>query len=167
MLDVPHFRQRTAWSCGPACVRMVLDYYGKEIAEADLVKMLGAGVGPGCPPKAMIRYFKQRKLQAVHANDLGLNGLRMNIARGWPVIVAYQDHPWKRGKFEHYWDNGHYAVVIDATPDRITICDPSSKRPRRHVTAADFLERWRDITSDGTIFLRWGLAIGPKSPKRR
>jgi ABC-type bacteriocin/lantibiotic exporter with double-glycine peptidase domain len=42
-LNVPHFKQSTGSTCTPACVRMVLAYYGRTYSEEELAQALGAG----------------------------------------------------------------------------------------------------------------------------
>src|ERR1700730_3969673 len=42
-LNVPHYKQCTGSSCTPACVRMVLAYYGRTYSENELAQALGTG----------------------------------------------------------------------------------------------------------------------------
>src|SRR5262245_25086094 len=39
-LDLPHFRQEADYTCVPACVRMILAYYGRDIPEAEIAAVL-------------------------------------------------------------------------------------------------------------------------------
>lgn len=40
-LPVPHFKQSRDGYCLPACMRMVLAYYGHSVTEHELVTLLG------------------------------------------------------------------------------------------------------------------------------
>ncbi len=40
-LPLPHHSQEEEYSCTPACVRMVLAYYGLSLPEADVAQSLG------------------------------------------------------------------------------------------------------------------------------
>ena len=94
--------------------------------------------------------------------DVGLT------AKGWPVIVAYQDWPHRPSETDlsRTFDNGHYAVVCGVEGDRVYLMDPSSARKRRSIDCRKFVSRWRDIEGNGLIYTRWGLAIGPLYTRR-
>ena len=162
-LPVPHYRQGKAWSCGPACVRMILAFYGETVSEAELVEALGANERDGTHPRSIVAHMRLRGLRIRQIGDSGMHGLALEAGRSRPVIVGYQD--WsgcRRPDYSTSWDHGHYAIVIGHKDDRIWLCDPSSKRKRRSLAAEDFLSRWRDIDSAGRIYRQWGLSVGPR-----
>lgn len=162
MLDVPHLRQLRSWSCGPACVRMVLRYYGQDFSEADLIEALGSNERDGTAPPRLAAFFRQAGLVPHAHRNMGIAKLARVVGTlGQPCIVALQ--AWGRGA-DHStsWDHGHYSIVIAADDRRVTLVDPSSKRPRRHFNTEDFLSRWRDIDANGKLYIRWGASIGPR-----
>ena len=162
MLKVPHIRQLRDWSCGPACVSMVLRYHGITESEVSLIEALGSTESDGTSPNAIADYFDSAGYDVHYASSL--RSLRRMTEIGCPVIVAYQDwaHKPSRTDYATSWDNGHYAVVVAADSDSVTLCDPSSRRHRRRIPSADFVKRWRDITNEGRIYRQWGCAVGPK-----
>jgi hypothetical protein len=91
------------------------------------------------------------------------------LERGWPVIVAYQAwaHRPSQTDLKKCWDNGHYSVVIGMEDARIWLVDPSSARKRRSLDAQDFVAHWRDIETNGRIYRRWGVAVGPRYKRRQ
>ena len=161
MLDVPHLRQLRSWSCGPACVRMVLRYFGQDASESDLIEELDCDGRNGTSPERLVQYLRRMGF-SVRAGILSLQDLQLSASRSRPSIVAYQDWARPRVDYATSWDHGHYAIVVGADDRRIMLCDPSSKRPRRYLKPDDFLSRWHDIESDGTIYRQWGLSVGPK-----
>lgn len=164
ILQVPHLRQQRDWSCGPACVRMVLRYFGEDVSESDLIEALSASDRDGTSPERIMQHLRARGLAVRQRRKADIRWLQLQASARTPVLVACQDWAHKPGRtdYAHSWDNGHYAVVVAASPETVTLCDPSSKRPRRHIPAADFLARWRDISSDGKLYKQWGCVVGPK-----
>jgi predicted double-glycine peptidase len=153
-LKVLHYRQSRPWSCGPACVRIILSLYGIEEAERDLIDEMGASALTGTAPRAIERALGGRGIGFAKVTNFH----RLRTAKR-PAIVAYQDHGPRGTDYATSWDHGHYAVIIAASRDRVTLSDPSSKRPRRHLNTADFLSRWHDIDAAGTVYRQWGLLI--------
>ena len=162
MLAVPHLRQLRAWSCGPACVNMLLRYYGVTESEAYLVDALQANERDGTAPEAIRRFLVGRGFRTSRRGTLA--DLANAIKRGRPVIVDYQDHGPRGVNYADAWDHGHYAVCVGVSETHVMLCDPSSKRPRRHLKTADFLARWHDIGFGlkPKFYVQWGLSVGPK-----
>jgi ABC-type bacteriocin/lantibiotic exporter with double-glycine peptidase domain len=40
LLNVPHSQQQAEFACVPACVKMVLAFYGVEVSEEDLTRLM-------------------------------------------------------------------------------------------------------------------------------
>ena len=168
MLAVPHIRQRTNYSCGPACLASVLAFHGKAIDEQTLIRRTGATPEDGLSPAAIAKFLKASRYSHKQQARMTLSLLRAYLDRGWPVIVAYQAWPHKPSETDlgRSWDHGHYSVVVSVDAGRVCLVDPSSKRPRRFLDAAKFIASWRDIETNGRIYRRWGVAIGPRYTRR-
>ena len=138
---------------------MILAFYGGAECEDDLIDELGASAKAGTSPDAIERAFRKRGFSCREIVNLHT----LKSARH-PVIVDYQDHGPRGTDYAAVWDHGHYAVVVNADRQRITLADPSSKRPRRHLKTADFLARWHDIGFGlkPKFYVQWGLSVGPK-----
>lgn len=54
-MHVPHFEQELDYSCLPACVRMVLAFYGYECIEGELRALLKTRPGGTSPVQVMWR----------------------------------------------------------------------------------------------------------------
>ena len=164
VLEVPHVKQSTAYSCGPACATIVLRHYGYKAKEKLMIKRLGASPEDGVPPKDLVRWFRNRRFRIKQHHKANLKTLEAHLTEGWPVIVAYQDHAVRPSEVDYTtsWDHGHYAVVVGFDEEKIYLADPSSLKTKRGLVKEDFLGRWRDITTGGTIYHRWMVAIGPR-----
>lgn len=169
MLDVKHIRQSTNYSCGPACLAMVLAYHGHNVSEEWLIKRTGATPEDGLSPSRMTRFLRSARHSHKQHQRMTLSLLSSYLDRGWPVIVAYQAWPHKPSQTDlgASWDNGHYSIVACLSDGRVGLVDPSSKRPRRWLDADRFIASWRDIETRGDrIYRRWGVAVGPRYKRK-
>lgn len=169
MLAVPHYRQRTNYTCGPACLRMVLDYWGKSLSEDTLTRRTGATPEDGLSPAGIVKFLRRNRYSHKQQQRMTLSLLNKYLQRGWPVIVAYQAWPHKPSQTDlgKSWDHGHYSVVVGLSDGRVCLVDPSSKRARRFLDADKFIASWRDIETRGDrIYRRWGVAVGPRYRRR-
>lgn len=168
MLAVPHIRQRTNYSCGPACLSMVLAFHGNAIDEQTLIRRTGATPENGLSPAGIARFLRASRYSHKQQQRMTLALLTAYIDRGWPVVVAYQAWPHKPSQTDlgQCWDHGHYSVVVGVADNFVWLVDPSSKRKRRRVEKTAFVASWRDIETNGRIYRRWGVAIGPRYTRR-
>lgn len=168
MLDVTHIRQRTNYSCGPACLSMVLAFHGKTLDEQTLIRRTGTTPEDGLSPAGIARFLRKSRYSHKQQQRMTLSLLGAYLERGWPVIVAYQAWPHKPSETDlgRSWDHGHYSVVVGIRDARVCLVDPSSRRKRRWLDADTFIASWRDIENSGRIYRRWGVAIGPRYKRR-
>lgn len=141
---------------------MVLRYFDHEETEGDLVDAMQSNPEVGTAPGSIALYLRKHQLRVQARSGSSLEHLAASVSRGRPVIVAYQAWAPPRTDYTTCLDHGHYGIVIAADSRRVTLCDPSSKRPRRHFAADEFLSRWRDIDSNHRIYKQWGCVVGPK-----
>ena len=168
MLAVPHHRQQTNYTCGPACLRMVLEYHGRTLSEDTLTRRTGATPEDGLSPAGIARFLRRSRYSHKQQQRMTLSLLSTYLERGWPVIVAYQAWPHKPSQTDlgRSWDHGHYSVVVCIRDARVCLVDPSSRRKRRWLDADKFIASWRDIENSGRIYRRWGVAVGPRYRRR-
>lgn len=168
MLDVAHIRQTTNYSCGPACISMVLRFHGKTLDEQTLIRRTGTTPEDGLSPSGIAKFLRKSRYSHKQQQRMTLSLLKAYLERGWPVIVAYQAWPHKPSETDlgRSWDHGHYSVVVCIRDDRVCLVDPSSRRKRRWLDASKFIASWRDIETSGRIYRRWGVAVGPRYNRR-
>lgn len=123
--SVPHNprRQRGA-DCGPDSLRMVLNYYDKDVKEGEIVRQLNnrgghGGVSLGQLAKIASNY----NLKAYLMSRLELDILKVFLVKGWPPIVPY--NPRVR--------RGHAVVLIgyNDIEKRLFVNDPNYVKVRR------------------------------------
>ena len=163
-LAVPDVRQATPYTCSASALQAVLAYYGLETREAVLADELGATPENGAPPEAIVRVAVAHGLRATKRENMTVDDLGSEIARGRPVIVeiqAWSDPP--RTSWADDWDDGHYVIVIAVEGDRLVFEDPSVLGSRAVLSRREFEERWHDIDA-GHRNVRTGILFGGKQP---
>ena len=57
-------RQSTEFSCGPAAVQAVLRHWGRDVAEEELMELMGTNSDVGTHPENIVRGVRALGLQA-------------------------------------------------------------------------------------------------------
>ncbi len=84
-LPIPLRRQGSEGDCLPACVQLVLDYWGRPTSRESLIAQLGTDPEIGTPASRVLA-LQFTGLAATY-RPAGENHLRNWLARGIPVIV--------------------------------------------------------------------------------
>lgn len=153
MLPVKPFAQSPDF-CGPACLKMVLEFYGVKKSEAELVKLSGADRLHGATGEELVEAAKKLGFIAELRDNCELDDIRHYLEQGTPVIVDWFSH-----------DDGHYSVVVDMDEENIFLQDPEvgSLKALDHVT---FKRVWFDfepdfLTNPSQIIIRRLIVIKP------
>lgn len=86
MLKVPYFKQNRDYTCGPACLRMVLAYYGIQQDEVTLTMLCGTDVS-GTALEDIANVARRFKLSAERSRLENLTEAQGWLARGIPFIA--------------------------------------------------------------------------------
>lgn len=125
----PHYHQPDVMDCGPTCLKIVAEYYGRRFALPDLrekcflnregVSLLGISQG---------------------AESIGLRTLAVKLSfeqlqenTPLPCII--------------YWNQRHFVVVYQVTTRYVYISDPAAGLLK--YKKADFLKSWLNIADNG------------------
>jgi len=163
MIKLKPFRQ-TPGFCGPASLKMVFDYYGVSVSEAEIAKIAGASREKGTSKAGLIKAVKHFGFKAFSKTNSSLNDLRYFIKRKIPVIVDW-----------FFEDEGHYSVVVDIDKKNIVLMDPTLRKlliyvRRRKFSTEKFLRIWFDfpgkfIKTPKDLVLRLMLVVTPARRK--
>ncbi len=163
VLNFPQVRQSTDYSCGASAVRAVLVYYGKDIREDQLIQTMHTSKENGTDPKNMMQYLRKQAFK-VDFGTMTVQKLKEYIDKKIPVIVLIQAWADDEKEYKETLDNGHYAVVIGYTDTKFLFEDPSIYE-RGYLTFDEFEKRWKDISSEGKIYTKCGIAVYGAEPK--
>ena len=152
--------------CGPACLQMVLEYFGIRETQKKLGKIAGTTRVTGTTHKGMKRALQSYGFGVnIKHTTSTFDDLRMLVVnKKLPVIVNWYStfNPPA---------SGHYSVVVDIDKKNITLMDPEI-RATRMLGLDEFNKLWFDFDEDlefrnpplRTVF-RWMLAPIPKKKK--
>ena len=136
-------RQSTEFSCGPAAVQAVLRHWGRNVAEEELMELMGTNSDVGTHPENIVRGARALGFQAEMKENTTVDELQAFTSSGSPVITLGQVWRSSQGKavsVEDDWDSGHYIVVLGADRENVYFQDPYLRMgkgfaPRKHFEA--------------------------------
>lgn len=144
-MNVPHFPQERDYSCLPACVRMVLAFFGHQRSEGELRRLLKTRVTGTSPANVMLQLPNIGFDASVF--DSSQSFLRERLSAGQPCIVHLWTEPLP------HWHEAviHAVVVTDFGDETVLINDPVLEAPSTAVSWAAFLASW--AATDHTLIL--------------
>jgi len=163
MINVQHFRQTDSSRCGPAVVKMLLNYYGIEATEDELCKRCDHSYELGCEDVGMIKAFQSYDLAVKVYNNCTLEDLEYWIQHHIPVIVDW----FASGATIEDCANGHSSIVVDIDREYVYLLDPTDPKIYS-IKRDDFLRVWFDwrrspfITKWEEMILRQIIVPFPK-----
>mgnify|MGYP001566838770 CR=1 FL=1 len=144
--------------CGPACLKMVLRYYNLSAPRQHaLAKLCKTSIHTGTSGENILKAAKKLKLTGFIKDFAEYRELiRWVEKKRVPVIVDWFAE-----------EDGHYSVVLKATPCKIYLQDPEIGHIRV-MSRKDFVRVWFDFTGDfitgkGDIRVRRMIVIQPKN----
>lgn len=137
MLKVRPLEQSAHGYCGPACLKMVLGYFGVKKSERELVRLTGATRKHGVDAVGLLKTARALGFRGFAKDYATFADLRRYILkRRVPVIVDWFSE-----------DDGHYSVVAHVDRRNIYLCDPEFGR-RRAMPLTTFRRVWFDYVPD-------------------
>jgi hypothetical protein len=145
-------RQSTEYSCGASALRSVLSYWGTEVDESDLMKIVGTTSEFGTFPGDIVRGAHALGFQAEARENLTLDQVAEFTASGDPVIALGQ--MWRsransNANVAEDWDNGHYVVILGLDKKYVYFQDPYVRMGKGFVPRKTFEEHWHQVMGGG------------------
>jgi len=137
--------QETLYSsmCGPASLKIVLDYYGVEKSEKELAKLCKVDKNLGVDDKDIKRVAEQLGFKVVIKNNSSFKDIEKWLDKKVPVIVDW----FTKGRQEYSESetaDGHYSVVAGLDEKYIYLQDPEIGKIRK-LKRDDFMRVWFDF----------------------
>ena len=132
--------------CGPAVIKMVLDFYGIEKTEAEVAILSNKDDELGISDQDIKRTLEKEGLRVEIKNLASFDDIQTALDKGAPVIVDWIT----RGRYDYEEDevaNGHYSVVVGLDEENIYLQDPEVGRMRT-ISKKDFIRVWFDFITD-------------------
>ena len=117
--EVPYYKQEEWYTCGPACLRMLLKYIGTSAPEEDVAKACGT-TELGTTPLQLVKGSKVFGFDADAFKNVDIDYLKNTLENGNPVIVLL-DAGILYGGIQGF---GHFIVITGFDNNNITYHDP-------------------------------------------
>jgi predicted double-glycine peptidase len=124
-INIKPFQEKLGMGyCGPASLKMVLDYYGVEKTEDELAKLTKTDKELGTPAENLQEAVEKLGFKARIKNESSFEDIEECLDKKVPVIVDW----FTRGR-DDYPDeiasaDGHYSVVCGLDDEYIYLQDP-------------------------------------------
>ena len=148
MIPVPPFVQSDDSRCGPASLKMVLNYYGVPVSEDEVCNRTNHSYALGCTNASIKNAFESYGFTCTIKNKATLDDIRECIKRGIPPIVDWFSTGVDPGPGD--MANGHSSVVVGIDDKKIYILDPENGQIR-DILHNDWLRVWYDWQNSPTI----------------
>jgi predicted double-glycine peptidase len=141
-LDTEHYKQ-TRGMCGPACLRIVMAYFGTQVSENTIARLCRSSPVSGTTGINLVKGAKRFGFQAEVVDQSNFKTIEKWLRRGVPVIVDWMSTIALRSS-RTPMACGHYSVVCGMDDKHIVLQDPAVGR-RRRVSRRNFLNVWFDF----------------------
>lgn len=147
-MELKFHKQETKWTCGPACMKIVLDSLGIKRSEKLLAKLMKTNKIWGTRQRSFPFIAERYKLNYTVKRNSRIDFLKKLLKQEYRIIICY-----------HYPGNkaSHYAIVKKITKEKVTLMDPWHGANFKFDTDF-FAEIWRSSEKYGNE-IRWLIAI--------
>lgn len=159
-LHVQHYLQ-SAGLCGPASLRILLSYFGKNFSEAELAQLGVATIDQGTEHEGMITAIKAIDGYVFVKNEGTLDEIEYFVRKEkLPVIIGWFDESGE------VWGD-HYSVVVNVTEKNVIMVDPSKDEAERWIDRKNFQQIWFDFIGKENKIVSWGWYMVVTFEKRK
>lgn len=153
MLAVKPFQQSSGL-CGPASLKMVLEYFGVKKSEKELAKLSKAHPHHGTTAANLVAAAKKLEFKAHYKDFSSLKEIKKYLDKKIPVIVDW----WSV-------DDGHYSVVAGLDKKFIYLQDPELGKINK-LDLITFQRNWFDfegeiLKKNQAVFVRRLIVVYP------
>src|SRR4051812_42778084 len=136
--QVEPYQQATQWTCSAACLKAVLQHYGREISEEEAVQAIGAREGRGAEVTEIAEGARALGFDAFDFCFEDMGQVQLLLDEDIPIICDVQsfNNPGK----------GHYVVLTSVDDAGAHIMDPNTPGNSRLLTVDHLEARWWDHT---------------------
>jgi len=151
--------------CGPASLKMVLNYFGLEKGEEEVAERCGRDVKLGTNDAALKKAAEEYGFHVEIQNEASFADIQAWLNKKVPVIVNW----FTRGRADYddsHVPDGHYSVVVGLDDKNIYLQDPEIGNLRT-ISRDDFLRVWFDFSGDHItgwkdLIVRQVIAVYPE-----
>lgn len=143
-IKVKYFQQTTSYSCGPACLRMIVSAFGKETTEDELIELCGTTLfGTTCnqiQEAAINLGFYAETFVQISKKEV------VNYINDKLPLIALVDAAELYGSMPV----GHFVVILELKQKIIIYHDPAIGANQK-IHANTFLNAWQKFDFRGVL----------------
>jgi len=142
-LNIPYFRQEKNTTCGVACLRMAMAFFGEDVEEFELEEACETSwLGNTCGE--LVQCFEKYGLEAEEVENITIDYIKTNLRKNHPII-AQLDPAILYGGLEGF---GHFVIITGIEDDKICYNDPDMDEEMTQ-SITDFLKAWNKFSFKG------------------
>jgi len=164
-------RQTTEYSCGASALMSVLAYWGKDVEEHELMRLMGTSEEEGTYPEKIANAARALGFEAEVRQGLTLDDVAKITANGDPMIALAQVWRGSRsGALGEDFDAGHYISVLGVDAENDYFQDQYVRNCKAFVPRAAFEKHWHHVmggtagTTRNPMLAHLGIVIRGKQP---
>ncbi len=152
LLKVKHYKE-TPGFCGPASLKMLFSFFGKDYSEKEMIKLTHATAKYGAEHEDLIRAAKKLGAHVYEKQRATIKDLEYWVVKNLtPVIVGWFSE-----------DGDHYSVVIGLTKDHVLMADAQWRStPVSKISRKLFPKIWFDFVGKNDSKVCWGWMMAVK-----
>ncbi len=154
------YQQKTQWTCSAACLKAVMNHWGKSFPELTVIQAVGAQPGRGAETDQIAKAARQFGFTAFEYSFKSLEQARVLLDQDIPIICDIQsfNNPGK----------GHYVVMTSMDEKRVELMDPNTRGNWRVISHAEMNARWWDraMAPPHDLMWKWGIIVLPSEVDR-
>lgn len=136
MINLKPLKQTKSY-CGPFSLRMIFDYYGKNVSGKEIARVAKTTIKDGTSPKNMVLAAKHFGFNASYKENSSLEEIKELVDKQKvPIIVNWFSDT-----------EGHYSVVVGFRNGKIYIQDPEYGK-LKNMRTEDFMKVWFDFSKN-------------------
>jgi ABC-type bacteriocin/lantibiotic exporter with double-glycine peptidase domain len=147
MLKIKPFQETLRASmCGPASLKIVLDYYGMEKTETELAKLCRQDKNLGVDDEKIKKAAESLGFKVKIKNNSNFKDIENWLDKNVPVIVNW----FTKGRQDYSESevaDGHYSVAVGLDEEYIYLQDPEIGKIRK-LKRDDFMRVWFDFEGE-------------------
>lgn len=139
LLNVPLLPQSDHADCLPACVEMVLAFFGRPVERKWLCRVMeSSALGT---PGFKVLNLRHHGYDVTYASATDERALTQSLAAGVPPIVLLHT------RHLPYWERetAHAVVLTAMDEDHVTLNDPAFPAAPQTISYGDFVLSWLDF----------------------
>lgn len=148
MITLFPFKQSDSSRCGPACVKMILSYYGIDVTEDDICTHCDHTYELGCTNEAIQKALDHYGIASIIKTNCDLADIEYWIRHHIPVIIDWFTPGINPGPED--MPNGHASIIVGIDRERVYMLDPENGQ-HRSILREEFMRVWFDWSIDPHI----------------